>query len=97
MPGIKSPRYYALPAEPEKAERTSSEEDSSQSDGLLGDVAYQKTRPRRVYGAAVIVGAICALLLSSVGAFVVGMRWRPNLNQQCLEHTSYSCASHLTQ
>ncbi|KAH0563433.1 hypothetical protein GP486_002008 [Trichoglossum hirsutum] len=84
------PKYSVLSAEPEKAERISSEEDSNQSDGLLGDVAYQKTRPRRVYYAVVIVGAICALLFSSVGAFVVGMRWRPNLNQQCLEHTSYS-------
>ena len=97
MAGLKNPKYSALSAEPEKAERTSSEDDSSQSDGLLGNVVYQKTRPRRVYGAVTIVGAICALLLSAVGAFVLGTRWRPNLNRQCLEHTSYSCASHLSQ
>lgn len=91
MAFLKDLRYFSRPGSLEKGE-LSSEEESSQSDRLLDEEKYQLREPRRPYGKKTIWCLIFVLLFfSTTVSFFLGIAWQPDMNKQCMKHTSHYC------
>ncbi|KAK5989599.1 hypothetical protein PT974_07853 [Cladobotryum mycophilum] len=84
--------YFAVPSRSlEKLSRTSDEDSLDDQDGghaLLGGDTYRPYHPHRRFGVLAIITAICALVLTAVGAFLFGKAWQPHLDEKCMRQGS---------
>ena len=68
-----------------------SDDEASQKDGLLTGFPRSRVSKRRHLWKAVVGLAVCLLLGSYAAAFAIGLKMRPSLDRQCIEHTSAYC------
>ncbi|KAI1370368.1 hypothetical protein F4677DRAFT_451443 [Hypoxylon crocopeplum] len=89
----RSQTYSAVPsAHLEKSSRTSDEDTLDGQDAasaLMEEEAhYPLYHPRRRFGVFAMISVMCALLLTSAGAFLVGRAWQPGVDEKCMRHSS---------
>ena len=78
-----------------QADDDSSDDGSSQTQGLLG--TYHKKVQRRFTTRVVLGTAIFVCIISHAAIFWLGLRLHPDLDRQCLEHTSAYCKLPINQ